>query len=384
MKNNIYYQSNTKHFNEIIQLLNTNSIKQLPMLLKYKYKYLGDWLSSFNLFQQNTTWSTKLYCLLNNINNFPKCITCGKILDNVASLKAGFNQYCSKSCLNKSKLRQLHAQQTCLERYGHINFGHGKNIEEKIKQNNIKKYGVPYFNNFEKCKKTIKQRYNVDNISQLDNIKNKKIQTCLKHFNVQHPMQSDIIKSKSKQTCIKKYGVDHCQKSNIIKEKSKQTCLKKYGVEYVSQSHDIRKKMRTTYKYDNTNISTKPELAFYIWLKDNNIKFEYQPKTPILTYITPDKKQHRYFPDFKVNEILYEIKGKHLVDSNGIWTAPKSCNMTNDEYQKHLIALKLKQQCALNNNVIILYDNDYKKYIDYVNNTYGKNYLQQFKVKTNE
>ena len=44
-------------------------------------------------------------------------------------------------------------------------------------------------------------------------------------------------------------------------------------------------------------------------------------------------------------------------------------------------ATEAKHQCMLKNNVSILTSKDYKKYINYVEQTYGKDYLKSFKNK---
>ena len=38
-----------------------------------------------------------------------------------------------------------------------------------------------------------------------------------------------------------------------------------------------------------------------------------------------------------------------------------------------------KHQCMKDNNIIILKSKDYQKYLDYISEKYGKDYLKQFK-----
>src|SRR5690606_28056100 len=63
-----------------------------------------------------------------------------------------------------------------------------------------------------KIKNTVKIQYGVENISQLDEIKNKKIETSMKKYNVSSPLKLDEVKDKIKNTFIKNYGVSHPQK----------------------------------------------------------------------------------------------------------------------------------------------------------------------------
>jgi len=52
--------------------------------------------------------------------------------------------------------------------------------------------------------------------------------------------------------------------------------------------------------YDNNTFDSAPEVAFYIWLKDNNKHFIYHPNE-FLSYDF-NGVTYRYFPDFKVDD----------------------------------------------------------------------------------
>ena len=45
------------------------------------------------------------------------------------------------------------------------------------------------------------------------------------------------------------------------------------------QSPDIRRKAKSKYFYNGIFFDSKPELAYYIWLVDNDYAFEYHPST---------------------------------------------------------------------------------------------------------
>lgn len=124
------------------------------------------------------------------------------------------------------------------------------------------------------------------------------------------------------------------------------------------------------YFYDNNYFDSAPELAIYIYLKDNNIDFQYQPKDNLI--YTFNNISHKYFPDFKINNQYLEIKGDHMLDKiTGKWICPWDHSL-DDLYEcKHKFLLQL--------NVKILYYNEYIFYINYIKNKYGKEYLKQFK-----
>ena len=111
-------------------------------------------------------------------------------------------------------------------------------------------------------------------------------------------------------------------------------------------------------------------MAFYIYHKDHNLDIIYQPQ--IFFEFKAAGQTHRCFPDFQVGDCLYEVKGTQFVDlATGKWHDPY--NTRNDEFyeQKHL--------ALLDNGVIILYQQDIQKYLDYVKDVYGADYLSQFK-----
>ena len=122
--------------------------------------------------------------------------------------------------------------------------------KEKVKKTCIEKYGVKSV--FE-CKeirenmnKSIKDKYGVDNISKLDEIKIKKENTCFKNHGVSVSFKSKEIREKIKETFKNNYGVNNPFKSEFIKEQIKQTNLIKFGVENPQQNKEIKYKTQKT------------------------------------------------------------------------------------------------------------------------------------------
>jgi hypothetical protein len=187
------------------------------------------------------------------------CI-CGKEKKLVKNCKNVYIKTCGdKECI--LKLRETNM----LDKYGVKHALQSNEIIKKMKNKLIKKYGV-------------------DNISKLEEIKNKKIETCLKNNGVEHPMQSKIILKKSKNTVFKLYGVDNISKleetihkikntKNTIDEKTGLTIFekssekrkewynKKHGVNYLFQTEffkeEYKKIMIKKYGVDNYSKSKK-------------------------------------------------------------------------------------------------------------------------------
>lgn len=112
------------------------------------------------------------------------------------------------------------------------------------------------------------------------------------------------------------------------------------------------------------------EIAYFIWLKDKNISFEYRPNIRF-KYIVKNE-EHYYYPDFLVNNKIIEIKGDQFLDENTMicpW----------DETKNEIYAAKYK--CMIDNNVIILRSDDIKPILNYIKEKYGCDYLKQFKIE---
>ena len=74
-------------------------------------------------------------------------------------------------------------------------------------------------------------------------------------------------------------------------------------------------------------------------------------------------------PDFKIGNKYYEIKGDQFLEfyKNG---NPKTLKNNKEKYN-----------CMKKHNVMLIWSKQIKKYIDYINNKYGDNYLDKFKVE---
>jgi hypothetical protein len=161
----------------------------------------------------------------------------------------GYKKYCSIKCSNKSE---------------HNPFKN-KEIQDKIKQTNIKKYGVdnPLKNKEiqEKQNKTILEKYGVKNISQSECVKEKKKQTSIKNWGVDNPNKNKKVRDKINKTNLERYKVNNPFKNKEIQEKQKQTCLKKYGVYNPNKNSEVRKKLEQTNikKYGVENVFQNEE-----------------------------------------------------------------------------------------------------------------------------
>lgn len=107
-------------------------------------------------------------------------------------------------------------------------------------------------------------------------------------------------------------------------------------------------------------------MFFYIFCEDFGIKCERDVKP--LSYIY-DNEIHYYFPDFKIDNKLYEIKGGHLIKNN-ILINPFTDSIKIKELNE------AKTKCMLDNNVTII---NIKPILKYFREVYNSDYLEQFK-----
>lgn len=326
-----------------------NLINQLTNILNmYKHTYSQKILANKQLYSdvlKYTDWipdkftiSARIYCIIHKLYSFPKCKECEKLLNNPRNFRTinrGFDTYCCVKCSGKSEIRKTKVKQTFIQHYG---------IDNNMKSSKGKEeYSDAILNKYKSIK----------NLTDIIVQKSK----LTRYTKNNGQWESNISKQKRIQTNIKKYGVACVLNTKENREKQRQTNITKL--------HEIQSKARQLYVFNNINFKSLPELAYYIWLTDNNIQFEYQPKLSFEYYDKYNVK-HLYHPDFllcKSNEII-EIKGdNHFDKSTG--------NMINiSDRTKDYIA-NAKYKCMLDNNVTIFKSDQYSIFIDYCNNKFG-------------
>lgn len=341
---------------ELKDLVDTMPCHYGKMIKSNKRKYLLEYVNSKTPLLQNPEYNitTKVYWILHALVDFPICPTCGnQIIANVSNIMLGYSSHCSSKCAAISPVVRAKTRQTCLDIYGVTSVFNSDAVKDKIKIACLEKYGV-------------------ENPMQSQVIKDRSKRTCLAKYGVEHSFQSDNNIKKSRQTCMKRYGVSSATKADETKTKTKLTMLERYGVENSMQYHPSRIKQQRKYVYQDISFDSLPEIALYIYLKDHNVDFEYQPEAAF--WYSYNNKKHKYMPDFKIGDYFVEIKGDHMLNKEtGTWVNPWNHSLDTLYESKH--------QCCLTNNVKIMYTEDYQQYLDYITSNYGRDYLKQFKNK---
>ena len=314
----------------------------------------------------------KAYWFLHGLKDYPKC-QCKDCINDVSfkTLKKGYSMACCAK--HASIISRPKVAATNLKKYGSTTPLQNKEIRAKINQHNLETYGTENVVESEHFKKkrleTCRKNFGVDYPMQNNEVMQKRIETCRKKYGVDWVLQNEEVKEKGIETSQKLYGCDYPMQSESFKEKSRATMQKNYNVNAPAQCPEIRRKQQLRCKYNGMNFDSIYEIAYYIWLSDHRIKFQYEPNVTF-KYIYDDK-EHFYMPDFKVEDQYIEIKGDHFFKKDGTMQNPY------DHSQDGLY--EAKHQCMLANSVNILKVSEMKDILDYIYKTYGRNYLKQFR-----
>ena len=279
------------------------------------------------------------------------------------SFKAGqIEKYGSWEAYQKQRVEKQ--ENTCIERFGYRNSFCKPEVQEKARISS----------KTEEVKNKIKESYNLEKRKEASK---KGVKTKRKIYGE----KLEKIMSKTFETQEEKYGKDF---RKIFAEKGTQTKLEKYGnksgnIDWLYTrnpmfNEETKKKVLEKallncgkYIYNNIHFDSGWELAYFIYLKDNNINFEYHPKISF-KYLDNLGKERLYYPDFLVNGEFQEIKGNQFFNENN---EPYS-RYDNDFWWE-------KYNCMRENSVKILKYEDLAPIFEYIDFKYGKDYIKSFK-----
>lgn len=314
------------------------------------------------------------YSLSKNGRICPKCLKERNIIQKYGSVEEFYRQ------------RQEKCKKVWKEKYGVENPSLAESVKKKKKESLInhygsegaaqqarlntqketciKKYGsveAMYSIRKEKIKKVFEDKYGVDNPSKIKEFQNKKKQTFLEKYGTEWGGgKSEIIKERMKQTCLEKYGVDNYSQTEEFKNRLKTYNLRKYGTEWFTQTEQFQKYRRSIYKFEEEFFDSKTELAYYLYQKSKGVCIKRLPKKLEFQF---EGKTYGYYPDFEVNGKLVEIKGSHFLKEDGTWQNPFDHSLDGLYEAKH--------QCAIANEVEIIYDKDCKEILKWAEHTVG-------------
>lgn len=141
--------------------------------------------------------------------------------------------------------------------------------------------------------------------------------SCSISFSNTKRIVTEVQKNKTKQTLMGKYNKKYCVVCNVelLKNRKKKTCSEEC-------LHNLRKTFKPPktpggYRkgsgrgkngwYDNIHFDSTYELAYYIYCKQNGLNIERCKES--YPYTNSEGKKCFYFPDFRVEGKIIEIKG---------------------------------------------------------------------------
>ena len=155
-------------------------------------------------------------------------------------------KYGSSTYVNPTK-----AKETCLKRYGVDNAAKTDEVKRKIAENNDYDHIAKVTR--DKCRAD----HGVEWVSNREDVKRKKIDTCRKNLGVDNPFQSVAVKEKTRETYKRRFGplVDHPSKANTIKQ-LKQIAYRNSFYQHLITDHrlsDVVVPLFTRDEYINTD-----------------------------------------------------------------------------------------------------------------------------------
>ena len=215
----------------------------------------------------------------------------------------------------------------------------------KSKDTKIQKYGSlekAYQSMVSNVKITVQKHFGADSFSKTDAFKN-----LMKNVSTEIRKEAS---RKAKETSIERYGVsvaantvqninkrskfteaERLQRQEYQKLSTKEKLefrkkknVEKYGCEFYTQTDEFKQRSKETklkngtwaktspgkYYFEGQRFDSSQEVAFYDFCKKQNKKVVYHPNE-FFEYEF-EGKQHKYWPDFKIDDDFVEIKGDHL------------------------------------------------------------------------
>jgi len=164
--------------------------------------------------------------------------------------KKDSKQICSEECrrswaeLPENIEARINASKKAVkEKFGVDNVFQLDSIKEKSKETKLEKYGDENYCNREQQNKTLYEKYGVNYFNELNSKLANKFE---EKYGVSHPLKLKEFKEKLKETTFEKYGVENVSQNHDVKNKKKETIKERFGVDNISQNEDIKKQKKAT------------------------------------------------------------------------------------------------------------------------------------------
>lgn len=216
--------------------IKNNFIEEWENIIRFSEKY------KFEEFD----WKRKVYHYLYNITEVPKCI-CGNELNFRGRPDKIYAKYCSNKCSSNNNIedRINSLKKNNIKKYGVENVFQLESVKEKIEKTNIKKYGYSNPNKNKKVRdkidKTNIEKYNSKTVLNIPEYREEFKKIFINKYGVDHPMKSDQIVNKLKETFSKKYGIHNPNKNEEYRVKNFDLCKNQNYIKYLDNKKSLFK-----------------------------------------------------------------------------------------------------------------------------------------------
>lgn len=195
------------------------------------------------------TCSRKCADELKKINSREKrtCLFCKCEFD---VRKKETRQLCSEECRKtwaalpeNIESRISASKEAVKEKFGVDNVFQLESIKEKSKETKLEKYGDENYCNREQQNKTLYEKYGVNYFNELNSKLTHKFE---EKYGVSHPLKLKEFRDKLKETTIEKYGVENISQDESAKNKKNKTIKERFGVDNISQNEEIKQRKKDT------------------------------------------------------------------------------------------------------------------------------------------
>lgn len=211
-------------------------------------------------------------------------------------------------------IENKHKEDTVKARYGVHSVLQLDEVKDKSRQTKLNRYGESNYNNREKAKQTCNEKYGVDNVFQAENIKDKIKETNLEKYGVIHPMYNEEIKLKVRATIETRFGGLGFA-SKIILSKAQNTMLDIYGVSNIMQNSEIKHNMIEHYRQSMLNTYGVPYGCLLPQCANANFKNDSKPNQEFSNLL--DTHNIKYVRELSINNFRYDFNvNNNLIEIN--------------------------------------------------------------------
>jgi len=203
--------------------------KSLQIAIRNSKSIKEDIIKYTNFLPENTKFNQRCFHILNDINTIIYCKECVNSKVNFDNNEWKYFEFCSTSCSTKNIDTQKKLKKTIMDKYEVDNISKSSYFKDIMMKNNNEKYGVDWY-------------------QQSDDFKTKSKITCLKKYGFDSYSKTEEFILKIKAIMLEKYGVDWYSKSKEFKEKFENTSMLKYGFKHPMMNKDLQQSVSKTVK----------------------------------------------------------------------------------------------------------------------------------------